>query len=236
MKPLTKFAWVFLFAVAMGYMESAVVVYLRAIYYPSGFDFPLKMMSQILSITEIYREAATIVMIVAIGILLAKYRLHRFAWFLIVFGIWDIAYYVFLKVLIGWPDSFFTTDILFLIPCIWTGPIVAPLINSILMLVLAGTILINRKGAKPTLSLSPRIWILLTAGSLIVITSYMEDFASYTIHHMQTLPPGQNINSNYILLLSAEFVPGSFDWWLYSIGVCLHLTAILLLLKQKGTN
>ena len=33
-----------LYAVAMGYLEAAVVVYLRAIYYPEGFSFPLKPM------------------------------------------------------------------------------------------------------------------------------------------------------------------------------------------------
>lgn len=97
MKPLTKTTWILCFAIAMGYLEAAVVVYLRALYYPDGFSFPLKEMSQTLAITELYREVATLVMIFSIGVLAAEYRLHRFAWFLVVFSVWDIAYYVFFE-------------------------------------------------------------------------------------------------------------------------------------------
>ncbi|HEX7411836.1 MAG TPA: hypothetical protein VF298_06815, partial [Bacteroidales bacterium] len=111
---MNKTIWIILFALAMGYLESAVVVYIRALYYPEGFAFPLKEMAENLAITELFREAATLVMLLAIGFLATTERLHRFAWFLIVFGIWDIAYYFFLKLLIGWPESLLTYDILFL--------------------------------------------------------------------------------------------------------------------------
>jgi hypothetical protein len=33
--------WLAVFSMAMGYLESAVVVYLRKLYYPDGFKFPL---------------------------------------------------------------------------------------------------------------------------------------------------------------------------------------------------
>src|ERR1700682_679599 len=36
--------WLTIYVVAMAYVESAVVVYLRALYYPHGFDFPLATM------------------------------------------------------------------------------------------------------------------------------------------------------------------------------------------------
>lgn len=71
----------------MGYLESAVVVYLRELYHPEGFNFPLKAMAQDVAITELYREAATLIMILAVSVLAAEIWLHRFAWFLIVFGI-----------------------------------------------------------------------------------------------------------------------------------------------------
>ena len=47
---------------------------------------------------------------------------QRFGYFLLSFGIWDVFYYVFLKVLIGWPESLLTWDVLFLIPLTWVGP------------------------------------------------------------------------------------------------------------------
>jgi membrane protein implicated in regulation of membrane protease activity len=58
------------------------------------------------------------------------------------FAIWDIFYYIFLWLLIGWPESFFTWDILFLLPVTWVGPVLAPVINSLTMIVLAGLILL----------------------------------------------------------------------------------------------
>jgi len=236
MKPLTKTLWIIFFAIAMGYLESAVVVYLRAIYYPEGFNFPLKEMAHSLVVTEILREAATIVMILAVSMLVAKHSLHRFAWFLVVFGTWDITYYVFLKVLVGWPASLFTTDILFLLPSIWTGPVIAPVINSLSMLLLAGVILIPWKGKMPALRLAPGIWILLIAGSFIVLIAYMKDFAGYMMESRHPLLSGEMSSDNSIIFLSSQFVPRSFDWLLYGIGVGMHLLAIFLIFERKGNK
>jgi hypothetical protein len=72
MKPGCKLAWIVLFAVAMGYLESSVVIYLRALYYPEGFNFPLKPMAPSVVITELYREAATLIMILSISVLAAQ--------------------------------------------------------------------------------------------------------------------------------------------------------------------
>ncbi len=77
----TYLPWITAFAVAMGFLESAVVVYLRAIYYPEGFRFPLVAMSPVLIFTELVREAATLVMLLAPGALISRKRLERFAWF-----------------------------------------------------------------------------------------------------------------------------------------------------------
>jgi hypothetical protein len=217
----------------MGYLESAVVVYLRELYYPDGFVFPLKAMSQNVAITELYREAATLIMILAVSVLAAENRLHRFAWFLLVFGTWDIAYYVFLKLLIGWPGSFLTTDILFLLPSIWTGPVIAPLINSCTMILFAMGILRSKNASKQLMHLSRFTWILLIAGSLVVLMAYMKDFASYVMDYRHSiLPVGSSANQN-LLTLSTQFVPRSFDWMIFSAGVCMHLIALILMLFEK---
>jgi hypothetical protein len=232
-KPLSKTIWIVLFALAMGYLESAVVVYLRELYYPEGFDFPMKEMSRTLAITELYREAATLIMILAISILVAEKRLHRFAWFLVVFSVWDIAYYVFLKIILNWPASLLTTDILFLLPSIWTGPVIAPVINSLTMLLLAAVILSVKKGFKPIIRLSNLVWTLLIVGSFIVLIAYMEDFATYALEYRQSNPTSGKSQASDMLLLSTQYIPRSFDWLLFIAGVGMHLTAIFLIVVQK---
>ena len=133
------------FALAMAFLETAVVIYLRELYYPEGFDFPLKMMDFSVGRTEFLREAATMIMILFIALLVGKTKLQKFAAFIFVFAIWDIFYYVFLKVMIGWPASLLTWDILFLIPVTWVGPVIAPVINSLMMILLAAGILYAEK-------------------------------------------------------------------------------------------
>src|SRR5688500_16415583 len=97
--------WVTLFAIAMGYLESAVVVYLRALYYPDGFTFPLAPIGRGLAATEFFRELATILMLVGAGAMAGKNRVQGVAWFFYSFAIWDLTYYLFLKVLLNWPES-----------------------------------------------------------------------------------------------------------------------------------
>ena len=52
---------------------------------------------------EYGREFSTIVMLVVIGYLSGKTRIERFFYFIFCFGIWDIFYYVWLKVFLNWP-------------------------------------------------------------------------------------------------------------------------------------
>jgi hypothetical protein len=233
MKPLPKTLWIVFFAVAMGYFESSVVVYLRELYYPEGFDFPLKAMTQTVAVTELYRELATLIMILAVSVLVAEFWLQRFAWFLVVFSVWDIAYYVFLKVLIGWPSSFFTTDILFLLPSIWTGPVVAPVINSLIMILVAIVILKKTKESKLFTRLSGMVWILLVTGSLIVLIAYMKDFASFVLDYEHSLSSGDIGRDQNLLYLSTQFIPRSFDWLLFITGVGMHLSAVFLIISQE---
>ena len=139
---LKVFCVIVILSIAFAYIESAVVVYLRAIFYPEGFNFPIVFgespLWKKLIFTETGREAATIVLIFAVAWLSGKNAQRRFAFFLIVFAVWDIFYYVWLKILINWPGSIMDWDILFLIPLPWASPVLAPLLIAGLML-LSGT-------------------------------------------------------------------------------------------------
>ena len=143
----------FLFGVALAYIEAAVVVYLRAIFYPDGFTFPLSQgipsQFRYYIFVEIARETATLVVLFTIAHLIGTNFLTRLAWFLTLFAVWDIFYYVWLKVLLNWPGSFMEWDVLFLIPTTWAGPILAPIIISLTMLLIAVTILYRQAKARP---------------------------------------------------------------------------------------
>ena len=82
------------FAIAMAFLEAAVVVYLRELYYPEGFSFPLKMIPPKIYTIELGREAATIMMLAAVGWFSGRNFKSRFAGFAMAFGVWDIFYYL----------------------------------------------------------------------------------------------------------------------------------------------
>lgn len=146
---LKRFIALVLFGIAFAYIESAVVVYLRAIFYPTGFDFPIADFRTFTEfgrylVTEIGREAATLVFMFTASYMLGKNSRRRFAYLLAIFAVWDIFYYVWLKVLIDWPASILDWDILFLIPVMWAGPVLAPIITSLTMLVIAAVLFSER--------------------------------------------------------------------------------------------
>jgi len=145
-----KLLGLFLFAAAMGYMESAVVVYLRALYYPAGFHIitqeSLKAVPLKILLIEAGREFATIVMLTSLSMLAERKNiLKRIAYFLFAFSIWDIFYYVWLRILIGWPETLFTNDVLFLIPRPWLAPVLVPIVISISLIVISLILLSSKK-------------------------------------------------------------------------------------------
>jgi hypothetical protein len=167
---------VMILAIAFGYIEAAVVVYLREIFHPDGFAFPLAQFpltgrTNRLLLTEVAREAATLVLIIAGAWLSGKNSRQRFAFFMIIFALWDIFYYVFLKLILDWPASIMDWDVLFLIPVPWAGPVLAPVLVSIMMLVFAGFILYRDytgKFVKPSLW----EWLCFSASVILVIVSF----------------------------------------------------------------
>lgn len=216
--------WLITFSIAMGYLEAAVVVYLRYLYYPSGFEFPLVVMSAEAGVVEILREAATVIMLLAIGILTGYNARQRLAYFLISFAVWDLFYYVFLKLTLDWPASFFTWDILFLIPAPWVGPVLSPIIVCALMLALAFTILKNER-RQVMYSLNWQEWALILTGSLVVVIAWMRDYITYS---------GRVSDSpDRAMTVLASYVPSHFSWPLFMGGVLLIALGNLSLYRRS---
>ena len=170
----------------MAFAESAVVVYLRAIYYPEGFSFPLKAFTDYKILVEVMRELATLFMLTAVAYLAGRKFWERFAYFMLSFGIWDIFYYVWLKVLLDWPSSMFEWDVLFLIPLPWIGPVIAPVSIAILMIIFGLCIICSfqeNEDIRPV-----RVsYLLATGGIIIVLYSFMYDLGA-TLHQQAPLP------------------------------------------------
>jgi len=220
-----KFFWVTLFCIAMAMLESSVVIYLRELYYPAGFQFPLKATSYTVALTELFRELATLIMLLSIGMLAGKNKSERFAWFIYSFAIWDIFYYVFLYLIISWPVSLLDWDVLFLLPILWVGPVWAPVLLSLLMISLALIILyfsIHRQQA----NLNLPEWLILIAGALIVITAFCKDFYVYMTTHFPTIPTTQLFFSKHSFDYAAQYVPVRFDVILFLLGFVVICTGI----------
>jgi hypothetical protein len=198
----SKLLWVALYAIAMAAVESAVVVYLRALH-PG--DAPLTVLlheipDRLIAI-EVAREAATLVMILAVTTLAGQSRWERFLYFCLAFGTWDIFYYVWLWVFIGWPPSLLTWDVLFLIPVPWLGPVIAPVIVSICLVGASIWLL----GQRETPILSPLVWSFVLLGGSVVLLSFMIDY-------------------RYAL---ARMDPPRFRWEIFGTGVGIAIAALL---------
>lgn len=170
----TRIILILLFGVAMAYVEAMVVVYLRELLYPEGFSFPLKLMPLNLIVMELFRELASIVMLVVVAAIAGKKFWQRFGYFIILFGIWDIFYYVWLKATIDWPSSLFDWDILFLIPIPWIGPVIAPVLVALLM-VITGLSIISLFVRGYTFRLTALTWVLSVVGTTAILFSFMRD-------------------------------------------------------------
>jgi len=188
---LRRLLIVILFSTAFAYIESAVVVYLRVISHPDGFSFPLPVFElnplwRRLILTEVGREAATMVVIACAAWLFGRRAQERLAYTLVIFATWDIFYYVWLKVLLDWPTSFMNWDILFLIPVAWASPVLYPILVSLAMLAMA-VIILWRSEANNPVRLGRGDGIALLTGCGIIVLSFCiggshitkPDFADY---------------------------------------------------------
>jgi hypothetical protein len=158
----------------MAYVESAVVVYLRDIFHPEGFEFPMKEIDDYKIIVEVFREAATIIMLVSVAAIAGKKFWERCAYFMLSFGVWDVFYYVWLKVILDWPATVFDWDVLFLIPLPWIGPVIAPVSVAVLMIVFGIIMIRSIQGGvdfRPTFF----SFVIALAGTVVLLYSFMYD-------------------------------------------------------------
>lgn len=221
-----RLIWLVVFSIAMGFLEAAVVIYLRELYYPNGFVFPLVLMSDTNALVELLREAATIIMLLGLGMLAGRTYNERFAFFISSFAIWDIFYYVFLKLFLGWPDSFLTWDILFLIPVPWIGPVIDPIIISLTMILLAAC-LVYRDQQSTSIRIDKKEWSLLITGSLVVIGSWTWEYLQYSFAAIDPMDAMDALNT---------FVPQTYSWMIFWIGEGLLLLAIALFWRRTKVN
>lgn len=212
-----------LFGVAFAYVEAAVVVYLRVHYdpirqdafgeQPGGELFPMLQLEHLQEAgtqythmlwTELGREFATLVMLAAAGLAIAGNFRQWLAGFMIAFGVWDVFYYVFLKVLIDWPASIRTWDILFLLPVPWVGPVIAPVLVAVSMIA-AGTAILWRESREQPIRFRWFHWLAIVGGGLIVILAFCWDFRN----------------------VSAGGLPNPFHWPLFALGELVGLTGFV---------
>jgi hypothetical protein len=204
---MRRWVWVAVFAVAFAWVESAVVVYLREIYFEGSFSFPLvvnwgeagERIVDPLVYIELGREIATILMLVAIGLVAGRNGLQRFAFFMIAFGVWDIFYYLWLRVMVEWPESLMTWDLLFFIPLPWTGPVITPMLIAAAMAA-AGTLIVAYGEKRYRIGWRWYDTIVECASGLLMIVAFCWDWKN-----IMQLPDG----------IQRSGIPNPFAWWLF---------------------
>lgn len=208
--------WLTCFAVAMAYLEAAVVVYLRQAHYPENLlvIFPPSILSELDLVIELAREAATLVMILAVALLSVRGRVAVFAAFVYVFGLWDICYYIWLKLTIGWPVSWSEWDILFLIPWAWLGPWLAAAAIGLLFVLWGGRVLVRQGSYR----FPPSAAVSLICGVLLAIAAFLEPAMPYLAQGMAAF---------------AGFLPEGFCWPLYLAGYALMTVGLLQVLRTR---
>lgn len=185
------------FAIAMAWLESATVYYLRTLvdriepYQPN----PLPIQGT-LGQVELVREMATLVMLFALGVLAGRTWRARWGYAAVAFGIWDIFYYVFLRIMTGWPRSVFNWDVLFLLPLPWWGPVLAPVAIAVLMIAWGTVATLDRTDWVTSRS-TGTVWTITAAGTALALYVFMAD----SLHQLPALRDG----TTYAL-------PTEFNW------------------------
>lgn len=218
-----RFLALFLFGLGLAYVEAACVTYLWGIlYWPEGFHFPLLLYTEVqqtghewLLAVEFGREVATIAVLAGCAIAAGRTMAQRVASFLFLFGVWDILYYFWLRVITqftafpAFPASFGTWDILFLIPVPWTAPVYAPMAVAATMILFSMLLVFaERRGSriKPDL----RFWIIEGLAILMIFGSF--------IWNCREVFAGE--------------VPYSYPWWVLVTAEIIAVTAFGYLIRD----
>ena len=190
--------WVIIFSIAMAYFESAVVVYLRAMYGIKDLLRDTNMVVDAYTFIEIGREAATLIMLFMVGLIAGNSWKKKISFAILAFAIWDILYYFWLYVFIQWPKSLFEWDILFLIPLPWWGPVITPILISFLLIVISYLIIIEKK-----FKITSFDWTIYGLSVVIILYTFMEDSIRVILFSGGNLAEVRPTNFNWIVFLIA---------------------------------
>ena len=197
------------FAVAMAWVEAASVFYIRALVdriQPYQVD-PLPMNGPLGNV-ELWREAATLVMLGALGLLAGRTWRRRAGYAALAFGVWDIFYYVFLRLISDWPRTLLDWDILFLLPLPWWGPVLAP-VSIALVMIVWGTLETQSGNGAPDSRWS---WALGSTGIALALAVFMIDA-------WRVLPSGRDA--------VLQVLPTTFHWPLFGVALLLMASPVL---------
>jgi hypothetical protein len=142
---ILRLVWWTVYAAALGYVEALVVVYIRRLAgMAPGLDYDQIWALRGLTLSsasivwemkrlgiwnaEVTREIATIVVLAGAACAAERSLRTRFAIFLYTFAVWDLTYYLWLKLWTGFPQSLASTDIYYLVPIGWYGPVWFPVV------------------------------------------------------------------------------------------------------------
>ena len=206
----SKIFWVSVFSIAMAYLEAAVVVYLRRVYGIDDLILQVPPFDKQIAVIELGRELTTLVMLLCIGWIAGETFQSRVGFTFITFGLWDIFYYVWLRIFIGWPQSILEPDLLFLIPLPWWGPVLAPVLVALLM-VIGGIIAVIKVEKNRPLHIDAWSWVCLITGVLILLYTFMADA-------LIALPADASTLSS--------LKPSQFNWPVYFLGFSLSVIAL----------
>ena len=216
MKPIPgesgRWLTVVTFATAMAWVESAVVYYLRTLIdriepYQAN---PLPIIGGLGSV-ELVRELATLIMLFTVGWLAGRTWRARIGYMVVAFGVWDICYYVFLRIMCGWPQSLLDWDILFLLPLPWWGPVLAPVLIALLMIVW-GTLASQFDQPRLPLLANWRVWLLNFIGVGLALYVFMADAIRVSSEGVDAL---------------RNLLPTTFNWPWFCVALLLMAMPIL---------
>lgn len=204
-----RWAIVVAFAIAMACVEAASVFYIRTLVdriepYQAG---PLPL-NDALGYVEMWREAATLVMIATLGLLAGRTWRRRAGYAALAFGAWDVFYYIFLRFISGWPGTLLDWDVLFLLPLPWWGPVLAP-VSIALVMMLWGTLATQSADAPTDARWA---WALGWIGIALALAVFMSDA-------WRALPDGRDA--------VLQVLPARFNWPVFSTALLLMASPLL---------
>ena len=202
------------YAIAMAWVEAAVVFYLRTLgqhLAPELHDTAALPPVPGLDSIEMVREAATLIMLWTVGMLAGDTWRSRWGYAAVAFGAWDICYYLFLMVTCGWPNTPLDWDLLFLLPLPWWGPVLSPMLIAVLMIAWGSLASQGEPFERPFRS-EWRAWVICSLGMGVALYVFMEDALRAVRNGLDPF---------------AIKAPTRFDWPVFVIGLGLMAAPVL---------